>query len=232
MTATAILASKVCSVCKDEKPASEFHRNKASADGLCSRCKPCNCAHVKKARDADPEKTKRQKRADYEKHREKRIRTVVEYYVTNRDAILESRRAEYHAGGKEAVLAQARDYYLKNSEKVKVINAIWAKKNPERVKAAKRRWIDARPGLKTLWDANRRANEKQATPSWANLFFIAEAYRLAKLREKVCGGKWHVDHIVPLQSKKVCGLHVEHNLQVIPGGENLRKSNRHWPDMP
>ena len=71
-----------------------------------------------------------------------------------------------------------------------------------------------------------------AKPAWANDFFIREAYHLAKLRTLATGYPWHVDHIVPLKSDLVCGLHVEHNLQVIPASENVRKQNFYWPDMP
>jgi hypothetical protein len=42
----------------------------------------------------------------------------------------------------------------------------------------------------------------------------------------------HVDHIVPLQSEIVCGLHGEANLQLLTETENKVKSNKLWPDMP
>jgi hypothetical protein len=77
----------------------------------------------------------------------------------------------------------------------------------------------------------RNAEKLKATPSWANLFFIEEAYDLAQRRTEATGFQWHVDHIVPLRSKRVCGLHVEHNLQVIPARTNLAKGNRVWPFM-
>lgn len=79
---------------------------------------------------------------------------------------------------------------------------------------------------RALYDAEYRASKIRARPAWASSEAInaiyAEAHRLGH----------HVDHMVPLVSSVVCGLHVEHNLQILPPLENLRKGNRSWPNMP
>ena len=36
-----IVVMKRCTKCGEEKPASEFYKNRRSKDGLCSRCKAC-----------------------------------------------------------------------------------------------------------------------------------------------------------------------------------------------
>jgi len=111
-------------------------------------------------------------------------------------------------------------------------NAEWRSANPDGVSAKNRRWNVAHPAQRNALVAERRAKKIQATPSWAIDFIISESYELARLRTKMTGFKWHVDHIVPLRSKLVCGLHVHNNLQVIPATQNIKKGNRYWPDMP
>lgn len=89
-----------------------------------------------------------------------------------------------------------------------------------------------RPEIKNAITARRRAIHKRAAVAWADRDRIREFYVEAKRLERELGIKHEVDHIVPLQSPIVCGLHVEHNLRVIPRFENIIKGNRVWPDMP
>ena len=115
-----------------------------------------------------------------------------------------------------------------------------ARKNEAKYRASKRtecnqrisEWKKNNLHKLTFYASRRRSQELNATPKWANEFFIEEIYDLAQLRSKALGIKFHVDHIVPLLSDKVCGLHEENNLQIIPALANLKKNNRHWPDMP
>lgn len=80
--------------------------------------------------------------------------------------------------------------------------------------------------------ARRNRAKAGATPAWANIEKMRSIYKTAKTLTDMTGVAYHVDHIVPLTSELVCGLHNEFNLQVMPGVENLKKHNRHWPDMP
>lgn len=93
-----------------------------------------------------------------------------------------------------------------------------------------RAWATVNPHKRSANEARRRAAKLRRTPKWLtpdDFWLMEQAYELAALRTKMFGFAWHVDHVIPLQGKRVSGLHVPQNIQVIPGEENLQKHNRH-----
>ena len=60
---------------------------------------------------------------------------------------------------------------------------------------------------------------------WADRAKIRKIYAEARSVSKRTGVPHDVDHIYPLQSLFVCGLHVEHNLCVSPASQNRSKNN-------
>ncbi len=124
----------------------------------------------------------------------------------------------WNRNNKEKEAARAREWRKNNRATYKRMVAEWREKNKLKYKAYMAMATNAR-----------RTAKMQRTPSWLTedeMFLISEAYELAALRTHLLGFQWHVDHIVPLRGKEVSGLHVPWNLQVIPGVENQRKSNR------
>ena len=160
-------------------------------------------------------------KAYYEKNKESRIAAVRKHYKQNREAILAQKKIygkEYRKQNKEKESARMIRYLHSNPEareRKKLRDLEYYKKNPEKNVAQ---------------GAKRRFCKKQRLPIWVDkehLWMIKEIYKLAQLRNKHFGFKWHVDHIVPLINNKVSGLHVYQNLQVIPSIVNLRKSNKY-----
>jgi hypothetical protein len=96
--------------------------------------------------------------------------------------------------------------------------------NPQKSVSATRAWQKRNPDKHAANSARRRAATR--IPRWANLSAIRAKYAEARKAGK------HVDHIVPLRSKLVCGLHCEANLQLLDPVENHMKNNKVWPDMP
>lgn len=78
--------------------------------------------------------------------------------------------------------------------------------------------------------ARRRAYLLNATPAWLSDKHKRDINTIYKVCAKVSertGKQHHVDHIVPLKGKSVCGLHVPWNLSIIPAPMNLQKGNTH-----
>jgi len=120
----------------------------------------------------------------------------------------------------------AKERYMENTEKVLLINARWRNKHRDRHRKAQKQWEQKNPSSKYFYTAVRRARKKNATPAWADMDRIKYTYAHCHWLNKTFGYNMHVDHIIPLSGKNVCGLHVHTNLQIIPAEENLRKHNK------
>lgn len=173
------------------------------------------------------------KRQWYLANREITLERARKHYEENKDAIalkmqlrykenLEDFRAyknRYDAENRELVNEKAKQRRLKNPGHVKSLEAANRVKNYHKPSNVSRRRENV---------AKRRATKLNATPCWLTQdqkSAIQAMYSLAKDCEIVTGERYEVDHIVPLISKVVCGLHVPWNLQILPYDLNRKKSN-------
>jgi 5-methylcytosine-specific restriction endonuclease McrA len=135
------------------------------------------------------------------------------------------------------------DYFAQYNrrEEVKDRKNEWYQDNRETViNSAATRPAHVLREYRNVWKANhktqvradtkaRRRKHRDATPPWLTRkqkSEIRQLYQIAITMTQTTGEQYVVDHIVPLRSDEVCGLHVPWNLRVITQEENLKKSNR------
>lgn len=221
------VTSKRCTKCREEKALIDFAIDKRTNSGRASGCKACQKAWEVANKDAIAER----RREYHARNAKKRCAYAKAWADANPERKKASKDAWY-ARNAESERQKSRSAYWRDPERSRQKAREWQRNNRERAAANNRDRLRRNPGIARAYQVAREQAVARAIPAWANKFFISEAYRLARLRKEVCGGEWHVDHIVPLRGRTVCGLHVEHNLQVITGSANVKKNNVWWPDMP
>ena len=223
-----MLQEKTCTNCFAVKEISLFYNTH-------SQCKECI-------------KDKRKER--YSKNKTKELKKIKEYYHNNKDNILsynknyrefnsskiKEQRHSYYKNNKEIIKNKVKDYRNINLNKVKVRESQWRfnnkiykkKKDAEyRLKNKNNPVYKAKNNARL---AKRRFYQLRATLIFLDYNFqneIKQFYIKAKELEKSTKVKYHVDHIVPLLGKNVCGLHVPWNLQILEAKENLSKGNKY-----
>ena len=185
------------------------------------------------------------------KTREEAKKTGSKYYFTGqpckhghiaarktKGACVECLKVEW-AKGNETRADYFREYNKR--EDVKDRKNEWYQDNREAViEAAATRPAHVLREYRNAWKANnktqvladnkvRRRKHREATPPWLTRkqkSEIRQLYQIAITMTQTTGEQYVVDHIVPLRSHEVCGLHVPWNLRVITQEENLKKSNK------
>jgi len=192
---------KTCSVCKESKPLSDFHRRRNRPGGYASRCKTCKAV------------------------------AATAYYEKNKESC-RAKCLAWHYANKEKSISRTKAWQAANAEAYKAVKKAWRSSRAKERSDYFRDWSKENRDLISRNRAHRRAALKLATVAWADQKAIRAVYARALRLTMETGQEHVVDHIVPLQSAVVCGIHVEHNLRAIPLLENSSKGNRWWPDMP
>ena len=125
----------------------------------------------------------------------------------------------------ECQVIKARKYRASNPEKTRFHVKKWHENNKEHTKKYAKKYRFINSNLYAYHTAKRKNLVKLATPKWSDDEQIRNIYIEAQYQQM------HVDHIVPINSEFVCGLHCEDNLQLLTQNQNSKKHNKIWPDQ-
>jgi hypothetical protein len=149
----------------------------------------------------------------YRKHKEKMLASRKRYYEKNKEVIVQKAIARNNA----------------KKELRKIYDSERYKRDRDKILKRSRQYYQQNKEKEVLKSLRYKLRKQKAIPQWLNEVQLKEVesfYLLAKECEMLTGDKYHVDHIVPLKGKNVCGLHVPWNLQVLPAEINLSKNNK------
>jgi hypothetical protein len=206
--ARAEVTHKACVTCRNVFPATTefFGLRKDGRLKLTSSCKACSAEKAKERR-KDPGNAVKHRKA-VSAAAKKRYESDPVFRAQERERLkLYKRKLRECPAAREALNAKDRE---------------WRKANWDRVKNYKHK----SGALQVFHVMQRYAAKLNATPFWSEREAIAVLYEEARRLTLETGIDHHVDHIVPLQSKRVCGLHVFANLRIVTADENKRKSNK------
>ena len=197
--------TRKCTKCQQTHPLSMFNKHKQCRDGINTVCKPCL--------------------SEYRKRHKERIQEYnKQYWNENAEKLKKDNNARYYDNIDQR-LEYGKNYYNTHSDE----RSDYSRRDRELNADKHKRWRDQyranNPGKVNANNARRRKNIKRATPKWASLKLIEEQYVLAASKTAELNVPYEVDHIVPINSDVVCGLHCEHNLRVIPKKDNMKKRN-------
>lgn len=189
---------KPCKCCGFVKPLTDFYANKLMKDGRLNVCIPCDLSRKKKAHSAK---------------RDERLATMKAYREANKEKVAAIKKEWADRVG-----------YGKTPKRLEYAKE-WRKRNSEHVRERERKRYASDPYYKAL-NAEKASRRRACIPFWADKDKIRGIYMDARKMTKETGVVHHVDHVIPIKHRLVCGLHVPENLSVITAVDNLQKKNK------
>lgn len=185
------METKQCKGCERVEPLSDFYRANHRSGGYSPLCKMC----------------------DY-------IRRLL--YKTSlddekREQLLERKRAynrQFNKMNRDKVLAQKREYYEANRERI----LEYVKNRSEERSEQLKQYRETNRGMFRNYVRMRKKKLRGRT--------FPEQRKAIEMFYQNCPEGYHVDHIVPITHPLVSGLHVLANLQYLTASENSAKRNR------
>lgn len=129
---------------------------------------------------------------------------------------------DWGKNNRERKAEQSRLWYLANRSRLGFSERV---KLPDYVLKENRRKSSLKYTYKRMDRLNKTSSLSGFNDEFKELFY-SEIADLAKDREFHTKIKWHIDHVMPLNGKVVCGFHIPENIRVIPQRDNLTKSNK------
>lgn len=222
----AILATKVCTRCNQEKSLSEFRKK---LDKLTAACKTC----LKHAYSVylTPEKVEEQRESNKRYHAENkaaRNRKSIEWHAKNKEVASE-RSSAWRDKNKQHLLDYFSRYRKENLAKILDANSIYCKSKREAdplfAMRARMRCLIGN-SIRNAGYSKRSKTSELLGCDWAVFKSHIESQFLTGMTW-ANRQEWHIDHIVPLASAcseaEVIALNHYTNLQPLWSGDNIRK---------
>jgi hypothetical protein len=228
---------KTCTLCKTEKPLTEYPPRKSTKDGLHFWCRPCFTA---------------KKSEDYQRNREKRLAQMAEYRAANPEKVSAAKKAayakkpEHYSAKHKERYAERPDFFRQKTKEWKAVNSERRAKTESEYR--KRRYRqDPIYALETLCRARilmafsaKRIRKESPTAKMIGCSYVELRAHLERQFSPGMswgnrGTEWHIDHRIPLASastaEEIEALCHFSNLQPLWAEDNYAKGAKMPPEM-
>lgn len=122
----------------------------------------------------------------------------------------------------ECMRETSRKWKIKNKERYNLYQKEYRQISLDKIK----RMIENEDEIYFEKDYRKRKSISVATPAWVNKEEIRHIYKECVRLSEQMHMIFEVGHIIPIKGKRVCGLHIANNLEVVSPRQNQLKANK------